>query len=191
MKCPKCKKNMKVVRSEKGIEVNINLDVGEDEDVKEKTKSVKTKICHCDKCNVDYASHEDDTPYILSRPKLHPSLIAAQEREAEQLEALREYNRVKQAEKDAEKEARTREALQQITSVKTGNIKSYTIKEINDQLELGTDIKTLGAVKKPAKKKVEATRVSSKKALTEEEKKEKQREYHRKRYAALKAKKNQ
>ena len=49
MKCPKCKKEMKPIRSEKGLEININLDVGEDEDVKEKTKSVKTKTYYCKK----------------------------------------------------------------------------------------------------------------------------------------------
>ena len=183
---------MKVVKSEKGIEININLNVGEDEDVKEKTKSVKTKIYHCDKCNVDYASHEEDTPYILSKPKLHPSLIAAEKREADQLEALKEYNRKKQEEKDAEKEARVKESLQRIMDVKTGNIKSYTIKEINDQLGLETSIKTMGSKKKPEQKKVAQPAKSApakKKDLTEEEKKERQREYHRKRYAALKAKK--
>ena len=183
MKCPKCKKEMKPIRSEKGLEININLDVGEDEDVKEKTKSVKTMTYYCKKCRSTYASHEEDTPYILSKPELHPSLIASSNREAEQLETLREYNKAKQAEKDAEKEARVQEVLQHIMNVDTGNIKSYTLKEINAQLGLETNLNVVGQKKKAPEK--------PKKELTDEEKKEKQREYHRKRYAALKAKKNQ
>jgi hypothetical protein len=110
-------------------------------------------------------------------------LIASSNREAEQLETLREYNKAKQAEKDAEKEARVQEVLQHIMNVDTGNIKSYTLKEINAQLGLETNLNVVGQKKKAPEK--------PKKELTDEEKKEKQREYHRKRYAALKAKKNQ
>ena len=168
MKCPKCKQEMRTT----GINYDdaaIDLRTGET------SQPYENHFYHCDSCNNSYVSYAGSRIRILRAPKKTKEQIELEAKKEAQKAKMREYHRQRNEEKAAQK-AKEREELMAYINRDTPEIKSIVMP--------GPKLTLEKKAKKEAPKKA-----AGKKGLTDEEKKERAREYHRKRYAAMKAKK--
>lgn len=161
MNCPKCKQEMRVTGvSYDFFDINLKTE--------EVSKPYENYFFYCDSCNTPYASYAGSRAQEVVAPKKTKEQVELEAKKEAQKAKMRVYYEKRRKEKEAAKE-QEHKSLLALVNRDVGEIKSIRVE--------------VPALSKPEKK------TKKKGKLTDEEKKERAREYCRKRYQRLKAQK--